>query len=92
MTYLNEISEQSNGLGSHIQVKFVPKEINPPNVPQPRPCKNFCVCLAQKVCDRCWEANTEQLLSRRVECKMKEFDTSFVESLLEVVKAKIRYR
>ena len=31
--------------------------------------------------------NTEQLSIRRIESKMKEFDTSFVESLLEGVKS-----
>ena len=46
---------------------------------------------AQKVYDGGWEANTEQQLIRRIESKMKEFDTNFVESLLEGVKAKVRY-
>ena len=30
-------------------VKFVPKEINPPNALQTHPIENFWVCLAQKV-------------------------------------------
>ena len=71
-------------------VKFVPKEINPPNVSQTRSIENFQGCLAQKVYDGSWEANTEQQLIRRIEFKMKEFDTNFVESLLEEVKAKVR--
>ena len=36
------------------------------------------------------EAKTEQQLLRRIECMMKEYDTNFVESLLERVKAKVR--
>ena len=36
------------------------------------------------------EAKTEQPLICRIECKMKEFDTNFVESLLEGVKARVR--
>ena len=63
-------------------------QINPPNVPQARPIENCWDCLAQKVYEGCWEDKTEQQLIRRIECKMKEFDTSFVESLLEGVKAK----
>ena len=43
-----------------------------------------------KVYEESWEANTEQLLICRIESKMKEFDTHFVESLLEGVKAKVR--
>ena len=59
------------------------KEINPPNVPQTRSIENFWVCLEQKVYERGWEANTEQQLIRRIESKIKEFDTHFVESLSE---------
>ena len=58
-------------------VKFMPKDMNPPNVPQARPIEN---CLAK----------TEQQLIRRIKSKMKEFDKNFVESLLEGVKAKIK--
>ena len=36
------------------------------------------------------EAKTEQQLIRSIQSKMKEFDTHFVESLLEVVKAKVK--
>ena len=64
-------------------VKSVPKEINTPNVLQARPIENFWVCLAQKVCEGGWKAKTEQLLICRIEFKMKEFDTHFMESLLE---------
>ena len=62
---------------------FVPKEINLPIVPQTRPIENLWVCLAQKVYEGGWDTKTEQLLIRRIECKMKEFDTNVVESLLE---------
>ena len=69
-------------------VNFVPKEINPSYVPKAPPIENFWGCLAQKIYEGDWEANTEQLLIRRIGSKMKEFDTNFVESLLERVKAK----
>ena len=68
-------------------VNFAPKEINPPNVPQARPIEG---CLAQKVYEGGLETNTEQQLIRRIESKMKEFDTNFVESLLEGVKAYLK--
>ena len=72
-------------------VNFVSKEINPSNFPQARLIEKFLDCLAQKVYEGGWEANTEQQLIRRIEFKMKEFDTNFVESLLERIKAKVRY-
>ena len=37
-----------------------------------------------------WETKTEKQLTRRIESKMKEFDTNFVESILEGVKAKVK--
>ena len=46
--------------------KFMPKEINPPNIPQTRPIDNFWVCLTQKVYEGGWKANTEQMLIRRI--------------------------
>ena len=64
-----------------VNVNFMPKEINPPNVTQARPITNFWVCLAQKIYEGGWETNTEQLLIRRIECKMKEFNIYFVKSL-----------
>ena len=60
-------------------------------IPQARPIEHFWGCLAQKVYEGGWGTNTELLLIRRIESKMKEFDTNFVESLLEggQVKSKI---
>ena len=65
------------------KINFVAKKINPPNVPRTRSIEHFWGCLVQNVYEGSWEAKTEQLLIRRIECKMKEFDTYFVESLLE---------
>ena len=62
-------------------VNFVSKEINPPNAPPGTSDWEFLGCLRQKVYERGWEAKTEQQLIRRIESKMKEFDTHFVESL-----------
>jgi hypothetical protein len=64
-------------------VKFVPKDINPPYVSQASPIENFWGCLAQKVYEGGWEAETEQQLIRRNKTQMKEFDKNFVENLLE---------
>lgn len=71
-------------------IKFVPKHLNPPNVPQARPIENFWGCLAQKVYEGGWEAKTEQQLIHRIESKLKEFDLNFVETLMEGVKAKVK--
>jgi hypothetical protein len=47
--------------------------------------------LAQKVNEEGREAKTEQQIIYCTESSMKEFDEHFVESLLEGVKAKVRW-
>ena len=69
-------------------VKFVSKEINPPNIPQARPIQNFWVFLAQKVYKGDCESKTEQQLTRRIESQMKNL--ILVESLLERVMSKLK--
>ena len=59
-------------------VSFVPKEINPPNVPQTSPIENFWGYLAQKVYEGGCKVKTEQQLIRRIESKMEENDGNFV--------------
>jgi hypothetical protein len=48
-------------------------------------------CLAQKVNEEVWEAKPEQQLICCTESKMKEFEKHFVESLLEGVKAVVKW-
>ena len=43
-------------------VKFVPNDMNPLNVPQARPIENMWGCLAQKVDEGGWEAETVALI------------------------------
>jgi CRISPR/Cas system-associated endoribonuclease Cas2 len=45
--------------------------------------------LAQKVYEGGLEAKTEQQLIHRIKSKIKEFDSFFVESLMQGVKAKV---
>lgn len=71
-------------------VNFVDKRLNPPNVPQARPIENFWGCLSQKVYEGGWEAKTEQQLIRRINSKIKEFDSKCVEKLMKGVKAKLK--
>ena len=59
-------------------------KINPPNVPPDASDWEFLGLFGS-----CY---TEQLLIRRIESKMKEFDPNFVESLLEGVKRNQTYR
>ena len=55
------------------------------------PNESFWGCLAQKVNEEGWEAKTERKIIYRTESSIKEFDEHFVESLLEGVKAKVKW-
>lgn len=71
-------------------LNFVAKDSNPPNVPQARPIENFWGCLTQKVYEGGWEAKSEQQLVRRIKNKLKEFDFSYLQSIMKGVKSKLR--
>ena len=64
-------------------VNYIPKNLNPPNVPQARLIENFWGCLCQKVYEGGWQARTEEQLISRIELKLKEFGLNFVETLMD---------
>ena len=72
-------------------VKYVPKHLNPPNVPQTRSIEDLWGCLAQKAYDGGWEAKIEQELRRCISSKLREIHLKFVESLMKGVKSKVKY-
>ena len=60
--YANEMTEW---LIQH-KIKFIPKQVNPPNIPKARPIEDFWSTLAGNVYEGGWEAKTELQLKRRV--------------------------
>jgi len=68
----------------------VPKDINPPNIPQARPIENFWGDLQHKVFEDGWEAKTERQFLLRIKIKIKEFDQNYLQCLMKRVKAKLR--
>lgn len=60
-------------------IRFVPKEDNPPNVPQARPIEKFWGVLSRLVYDGGWEAKTERQLVDRIKKKLKEVDLSVIQ-------------
>ena len=55
------------------------------------PNESFWVFLTQKANEEGWEAKMEQRLIYCTESKMKEFHKHIVESLLEGIKAKVKW-
>lgn len=71
-------------------INFVPKDANPPAVPQIRPVEKFWGLLKQKVYAGDWEADTVEQLKRRVRKCVRELDMEPVQSAFAHLKTKIR--
>lgn len=71
-------------------VPFVPKEANPPNMPQLRPVENFWGVLKQAVYANGWEAETTAQLKRKIKKCAREFDIGSLQASFQGLKTKIR--
>lgn len=71
-------------------IPFVPRNDNPPNIPQARPIETFWSLLSRKVYDNGWEATDEEHLRRRIYQKIREIDINSVQSLMRQVRRKLR--
>jgi hypothetical protein len=76
-----------NWLEEH-RIPFVPRNDNPPNLPQARPIENFWALLSGRVYINGWEAQNEQQLRRRIMQKIREVDLVSVQNLMRNVKRK----
>lgn len=70
-------------------IPFVPKAINPPNVPQARPIESFWSILSGKVYENGWEAKSKDALKERIEKKLKEVDNEVIKKMMDTVKQKL---
>lgn len=71
-------------------INFVPKEDNPPNVPQARPIEDFLAFLSRKVYDNGWEAQNEQQLRARILRKIREVDMNAVQRKMRQILPTLR--
>lgn len=81
--------DTQNWLRQH-RIPFVPKNANPPNLPQARPIEDFWALLSRKVYHRGWEAQNEQQLRRRIFEKLREIDLNSVQGLMRDIRRKLR--
>lgn len=72
-------------LGIHL----VPKEKNPPNVPQLRPIEDFWGMLKQEVYRHNWKADDIEQLKRRIQSCLRKLDVSAVQSMMSGVLLKL---
>lgn len=71
-------------------IPFVPKEDNPPNVPQARPIENFWALLTRLVYDGGWEAENELQLIGRIQRKLKEVDQNVIQAMMASIRPTLR--
>lgn len=71
-------------------INFIPRDENPPNIPQLRQIEVFWAHLKTKVYDKDWKAKNYEHLISRIRSKMREFSPEYFQSLLSRCKTKIR--
>ena len=83
-------AKATTALLDHLDIPFVPKELNPPNVPELRPIENFWSLLKSAVYAGGWEASGEDQLRRKIRKCLKELDLTPVQRDFSTVKTRIR--
>jgi hypothetical protein len=92
--FLHDLSEAHYSIETIAKMKenlpFGNNTTNHQNVPQVRPKKNLWVILAQKVYEERWKVTMQQKLISRIQSQLKNFDSSFLQSLMGGVITKLR--
>ena len=70
-------------------INFVPKAINPANLPQARPIEDFSAILKQKVYENDWSAKNIRQLRQRIMYCMKKIDPNLVQRLADSTKSRL---
>ena len=72
-----------------LQIKYVKKDENPPNIPQLRPIERFWAHLKAKVYSNGWETDDIKTLKLRIRKKLRDFDDEYFKRLCANDKRKI---
>jgi hypothetical protein len=70
-------------------IQYVPKDLNPPNVPQLRPIEDFWGWLKQLVYQQGWKGKNLEQLQRRIKYCLGKVDQGAVRNMMEQVKGSI---
>jgi hypothetical protein len=73
-----------------LNIKIVPKDSNPPNVPQLRPIERFWTTLKRNVYRNGWTAKSVQDLVKRIKTELKKIPLQSCQNLMRGLKTKIR--
>ncbi len=73
-----------------LNIKVVPKSINPPNVPQLRPIETFWGNLKRNVYRNSFVAENTKKLNSKIKLKLKNMGTESVQNHMRGLKTKVR--
>jgi transposase len=74
----------------NLNIRYVHKEMNPPNCPQLRPIEDFWGVLKQMVYDKGWQAESIVQLQRRIVYCLSKIDEDVVHHMMDNVKSNLR--
>jgi hypothetical protein len=81
---------ETQALLHNLNINFVPKQDNPPNLPQARPIENVWGMLKAIVYDKGWEAKSIRALKRKISLSIKKLDLDAIFRDLQSVPYKLR--
>ena len=73
-----------------VGINYVPKVINPPNVPQVRPIETFWAHLKRRVYENGWTTDNTKDLTKRIRKLIKSSDENVAQNLMACLKTKVR--
>jgi len=73
-----------------LNIKVVPKDQNPPNVPQLRPIENYWAILKQRVYRNGWRAESHEDLIKKIKLELRKTSAMTCQNLVRHVKTNIR--
>ena len=84
--YANDTQAAFNELG----IKFIPKILNPPAVPQLRPIETFWAIFKRKIYENGWSAKTVEELQKRAQKVLRKMPEDTVRNLMVNMKSNFR--
>lgn len=73
-----------------VEIKFVDKSVNPPNVPQIRPIERFWAILQKKIYSNGWSTDSVPILIRRIKSLIRKTPENLAQNLMRGLKTKVR--
>ena len=73
-----------------LDLKYITKDLNPPNAPKCCPIKKYCSALKQKVWANNWSAKNPEQLIQKIKLCAKKIESSIYQNLFVNLKSKMR--